>query len=341
MRGALFLFALGNLFAVEIGVDVPMYINSENIGQIEVLVETETDLIKINDELFIKVAKDYLTSSGIESLHAFLKVLGLVPENHSKGNEDFQIYFSTVDQSLHLNTNLKFLKTRYVNVARPKIRGLATGKEKIEPSLFSGYVNIEAGLRDRRNIINVFRPQGLSSFGNVNCCLHYKDTVLTGFGYFLAENNWGINPVNAVLTKEFKESNVKWSAGTINSYGISFQGSLPLIGINFAKSSELITDSTVGSMSRHDLFLNAPSEIRVIVNGIDVNRLELPAGNHVLQNFPLAQGLNNVVLKIKGPTGEERAIDISLFYNPSLMAKGEIETNISVGVPSYDIKKGF
>ena len=199
---------------------------------------------------------------------------------------------------------------------------------------------MRGGIRDRRNIINVFRPKGLSSFGNINYCMHYKDTTLTGFGYVLAQNTWGINPVSAVLTKHFRKKGFKLSAGNINSLGVSFQGALPLLGINLSKGSELLTDANVGSMSRHDLFLNAPAEVRIKVNGIEVNRLDLPSGSHVLQNFPLAQGINNILLEVTGPTGEKREIDVSMFYNPALMKRGEIATNASLGIPTYDINKG-
>ncbi|MCH9620779.1 MAG: hypothetical protein S4CHLAM20_01830 [Chlamydiia bacterium] len=340
LRGAFFVLILNSIFALEIEIQVPLFINSEIICDVPVILETESDLVKVENETLKVVVKDYLTEQGLLDLKAFLETIGYVPENTSKGNEKFGIYFSTVDQTLHLETKLDLLKTKYTNVTRPRAFGGSKGGKKIQPSAFSGYLNLEGGIRDRRNFINAFRPEGLQSFGNLNCCLHYKDTILTGFGYFLHDNTWGINPVNAVLSKEFKESGMKWAAGTINSAGISFQGSLPIIGINLSKNSDLITDSTLGSMSRHDLFLNAPSEIRVIINGIDVNRLDLPAGNHVLQNFPLAQGLNNVVLKILGPTGEERDVDITMFYNPALMRKGDIETNVTVGYPSYDIQKG-
>lgn len=335
---ALLLFSIA--FAEEIGLEVPLYINTEQIGQTTVYVDIDHDIVRIDIEQFISAVDAYIVKSRIQDLREFLSLIRYVPENDAMGNNDFKIYFSTRDQTLHLDTNLKFLKAQLVNVVSYSNVRHTHGAKKIEPEAFSGYLNIEGGIRDRHNIQQGFRPEGLSSFGNLNCCLHYNDTILTAYGYVLSDNNWGINAVNGVLSKQFPKSGVQWSAGTINSTGISFQGSLPIIGINFAKHSGLLTDSTVGSMSRHDLFLNAPSQVKVFVNGVEVNMLDLPAGNHRLQNFPLAQGLNNVMLKIEGPTGEEREIDISMFYNPGLLKPGEVEANITAGVPYYNSAKG-
>ncbi|MCH9618690.1 MAG: hypothetical protein SP4CHLAM5_08270 [Chlamydiia bacterium] len=341
-KGLLFLFIAfcTEVFAVDIEISVPFFINTELAGNMPITLDVENELVSLQDHPFKERMYDYLTDKGMEKLENFLSILGYVTENHPKGDENFTIFFSTEDQSLHLGVNLLLLRTRYLNVTRPRVYGIASGGKKVLPTAFSGYINLEGGIRDRRSLFTTIRPQGISSFGNFNCNIHYKDVVLNGYGYFLSDNTLGMNPVNAVLTKEFRSSGAKCSLGTINSIGISFQGSSPLIGLNFRKSSELVTDATVGAMSRHDIFLNAPSEVRVIVNGIDVNRLDLPAGNHTLQNFPLAQGLNNVMLKIIGPTGEEREVDVSMFYNPSVMPIGAIEANISVGVPYYNIEKG-
>jgi outer membrane usher protein len=341
-KGLFFLLVAfsAEIFAVDIEISVPFFVNTELAGNMPIVLDVENELVSLQDHPFKERLYDYLTDKGMEKLDDFIALLGYVSENTPKGDENFTIYFSTEDQSLHLGANLLLLRKRYLNVTRPRVYGLASGGEKVLPKDFSGYINLEGGIRDRRSLFATVRPQGISSFGNFNCNIHYKDVLLNGYGYFLSDNTLGMNPVNGVLTKEFRSSGTKCSLGTINSIGISFQGSSPLLGFNLRKSSELVTDATLGAMSRHDIFLNAPSEVRVIVNGIDVNRLDLPAGSHRLQNFPLAQGLNNVMLKIRGPTGEEREVDISMFYNPSIMPTGAIETNISVGIPYYNIAKG-
>ena len=310
------------------------------VGDVPLFLDVDNDLVRLQDGPFRRAVFDYVTKEGMEKLASFLQHLGYVSENIPKGDENFKLYFSTEDQSLHFMVELSLLRKRYFNVLRPRVFGSASGGKKILPTALSGYINLEGGIRNRHTFAITNRPQGIASFGNFNWNIHLKDTIFTGFGYFLSDNVLGINAANAVLTKEFREIGTKCSLGTINSLGISFQGSLPLVGFNLSKSSDLLTDATVGAMSRHDIFLNAPSEVRIIVNGVDVNRLDLPAGNHTLDNFPLAQGLNNVVLRIRGPTGEERDVDLSMFYSPGLLRVGDTEGNMTVGVPVYDIEKG-
>ncbi len=330
----------GLLFSMNIEIEVPLYFNNSPYKNINIYIDDDSSEILLDNDSLYKAVEDELTIEGMKCFESFLSNITVMYENTPIVDENYKITFSTVNQSIYLEVALHLLRRKYSDVRRPKVAGYAHGGKKIKPENFSGYLNVEAGVRNRHNFINNFNPSGISSFGNFNCCVHYKDTILTGFGYFLANNTLGINPGNAVLTKQFRESRSSFSLGSINPLGISFQGSSPLIGINISKDSQLFTDPTVGAMSRHDIFLNAPSEVRIIVNGIDVNRLDLPAGNHTLQNFPLAQGLNNVVLKITGATGEEREVDLSMFYNPSLKKVGEIETNISIGIPAYNVTKG-
>jgi outer membrane usher protein len=330
----------GVLFSMSIEIEVPLYLNNAQHKTISITIDEDSSEIFLDTYSISSAVEDDLTVEGMKCFDDFVNKISVMYENTAIVDENFKISFSTVNQSIYLEVALPLLRRKYSDVRRPKVAGYAHGGKKIKPENFSGYLNVEAGFRNRHSFINQFNPTGISNFGNFNCCVHYKDTVFTGFGYFLANNTLGINPGNAVLTKQFKESRSSFSLGSINPLGIAFQGSSPLIGLNISKDSQLFTDPTVGAMSRHDIFLNAPSEVRIIVNGIDVNRLDLPAGNHTLQNFPLAQGLNNVVLKITGATGEEREVDLSMFYNPSLKKIGEIETNVSLGIPAYNVTKG-
>ncbi len=342
MRYFLFLlvFVTSLIFSSEIEIDVPLYLNQRLIENIIVIADTDSGVIKL-DELALKYPlKEYFTLEGFNNFVKFISTIDFLEENSIKEENDFKIFFSSTNQSLYLDINLKLLRTKYTDVRKPIFSGKSEIGKKIEPDPLSGYINIEMGLKDRRNFNISFNPKGVSTFGNADLNLHYKDTLFVGNGYFLAANTLGVNPVNAVIIKRFPDSGLKWSIGSINANGISFQGTSPLLGVNFSKNSDLITDPTIGSMSRHDIFLNADSDVKVKVNGIEVNRLNLPAGSHSLQNFPLSQGLNNVCLEIMGPTGETREIDLSMFYNSSLMKVGETEANISFGVPSYTISKG-
>ena len=338
--GCVFLFLIGSIFSAEIEIYAPLYFNKELLEEVPILVDLDKSEILINNKALKIALLEFLTVVGMEKLDQFLESIEFVEENIPIENQFFTLSFSTQDQSLHIESDLSILKTRIIDVRKASMFKNVSGGKNIEPENFSGYINLEGGLRNRHSFINNFNPKGISTFGNFNTTLNYKDTILEGYGYFLAQNTLGISPGGVVLSREFRDIGSKWSLGTINPVGISFQGSTPMIGINFNKNSKLITDPTIGPMSRHDLFLNASSQVRVYVNGIEINRLDLPAGSHTLANFPLAQGLNNVILKITGPTGEDREVDLSMFYNATLLRPGQIESNLTAGVVSYDINKG-
>lgn len=54
-------------------------------------------------------------------------------------------------------------------------------------------------------------------------------------------------------------------------------------------------------------------KVEVFVDGILYQTMELPAGPHLLQNFPIIQGLNNVKLRITNPIGLVQTISLNSF----------------------------
>lgn len=199
----------------------------------------------------------------------------------------------------------------------------------------SGYLNITYGHKIFHRYYKELNIPQNQDFANLDLTLNVKDYVFQGFLYAASSNPGIINRGNLILTKDFIDYNTRLNIGDQGSYSFGFQNSIPLLGVSVCKGANVFVNPTIASASRNEFFLNAPTRVDVFVDGILYQTLELPAGPHLLQNFPIIQGLNNVKLKITNPIGDTQTISLNSFYQPNLLPKSDLEYFITAGFPNY------
>ncbi len=130
--------------------------------------------------------------------------------------------------------------------------------------------------------------------------------------------------------------------GDINPPIRAFQTSRPLGGISFSRQYNAIQPfrRTI-STGRGQISLERDSTVEVYVNGVLSERLDLRAGNYTLEDFPAAQGVNDVQLRIEDDLGRFIERDFSFFSNSQLLAEGLLDFGVSMGVPRSPSDTGF
>ena len=130
--------------------------------------------------------------------------------------------------------------------------------------------------------------------------------------------------------------------GDINPLIRGFQSSRPLAGISYSRQYNAIQPfrRTI-STGRGQLSLERDSTVEVYVNGVLSERLELSAGNYSLEDFPAAQGVNEVQLRIEDDLGRFIERDFSFFSNSQLLAEGLLDFGVAMGVPRRPSDTGF
>ena len=169
---------------------------------------------------------------------------------------------------------------------------------------------------------------------------------LGGTLFFAADALEGENDVfrrrEVLFVRDNSEKATRFAIGDINPFIRSFQTSRPLAGISFSRQySSIQPFRRTVSTGRGQLSLERDSTVEVYVNGVLSERLELRAGNYSLEDFPAAQGVNDVQLRIEDDLGRFIERDFSFFSNSQLLAEGLLDFGFAAGVPRSVSDTGF
>lgn len=127
---------------------------------------------------------------------------------------------------------------------------------------------------------------------------------------------------------------VRLAAGDLSYPVTGFQSFRSLAGLTVARNFDLQPYRVTEPAGQHAFTLKRESEVEVLVNGSRVQVLRLAPGRYDLTDFPLAQGSNDVRLRITDATGQVSVVDLSLLLDSDLLAEGVHEFAYSIGIPS-------
>jgi len=206
--------------------------------------------------------------------------------------------------------------------------------------------------------VNTYRPAIFSAYMNVRGGVDYVESGATAAHGFdqpqfaienefndhglVLENETDLNPApdqvwakrDTRLIYDFPDERIRLTAGDLNYPVLGFQDFVPLLGLSLNRQDSLQPYRVTSPLGQSAFFLQSDSKVDVIVNGHVVQSLQLSAGPHQINNFPLTGGANDVILRITDSVGRVEYINARLFYDPGLLKAGESEFNYAVGFPS-------
>jgi len=251
-----------------------------------------------------------------------------------------QISFDSGALELHAKAALSALETQAISFKR---RTPPNPDDFIAPQKFSAGVGAL--------ISQKYTQEGEGDTGfnplraNFEGYMHFNDWI-EGTLFFAADAMEGEDTFFRRREIQFVHDNyekaTRLAIGDINPAIRGFQSSRPLGGISYSKQYNAIQPfrRTV-STGRGQLSLERDSDVEVYVNGVLSERLELRAGNYNLEDFPAAQGLNEVQLRIQDDLGRFIEREFSFFSNSQLLAEGLLDFGFAVGVPRSFSDTGF
>jgi outer membrane usher protein len=104
-------------------------------------------------------------------------------------------------------------------------------------------------------------------------------------------------------------------------------------GVSVGTAFELAPNQSYTPDLDSPLELNTPATVEVLVNGRQVQRMQLPAGRYSLRDFPLAFGPNNVELRITDAAGRQDVRRLEAFVDLSLLDAGLSRYGVALGKP--------
>ncbi len=322
----------------EISFAVHVYLNGVDVGVHEIPYDLGGSL-NLDSKGFRDAVYPYLNDVGVGEMNEFLYGQGSIFAGIDEDDEgspldedlnEIDIDYDDIAKALYVWVPDTYVNQAFQNklAAEPKV-------PLIRPSSLSGYMNVTYGHKIfHRYYKELGIPQN-QNFANLDLSVNAYDYVFQGFAYAGTTNPGIVNRGNLILTKDFEEYKTRIALGDQGSYSFGLQNSIPVLGISLSKGMNVFVNPTIASASRNEFFLNAATKAEVYVDGILYQTMELPAGPHLLQNFPIIQGLNNVKLRIINPMGMEQVISLNSFYEPNLLPKKEMEYFLTFGFPNY------
>ena len=157
-----------------------------------------------------------------------------------------------------------------------------------------------------------------------------SDVVANGDGFGAAFQRRGSRAV-----WDFPGAALRLTLGDVASTTAGFQEGIDVLGVGVRREYALLRPTEIVRPRGDETFtLTRASSVEVIVNGVTVRQLNLQPGTYDLDDIPLTEGANDVVIVVRSDTGQEEVIRFSQFFRGDLLAEGVVEFAVAAGVDS-------
>lgn len=204
----------------------------------------------------------------------------------------------------------------------------------LKPGDLSAYLNLRTGF-DYVEQSASGQGAGLQPFqASLEGAINLHNWVAEGSVSFTedAATPWQRNDVRLVYDDPPRL--LRYSLGDLSYPTAGFQSFQSLLGLTVARNFSLQPYRITQPLGQTSFFLKGPSKVEVLVNGQPVRTLQLPAGPQNLRDFQFANGANDVNLRITDDVGRVETLQLSYFFDYSLLAQGEQEFAYSLGLPA-------
>lgn len=220
------------------------------------------------------------------------------------------------------------------------LRGTATSNvQTLQPAGFSGFVNLRSSL----DVVERGADRGVTApVSLVDGAVRAFGVVAEGEGYLsLRSDERFFRRTGSRLVYDDLKDVIRFTVGDVQPFARSFQGTPTVAGISAQRLYNVLEPwREYRSTGSQGFTIFAPSTVETIVNGRSVERKMLQPGSYTLQDFPLADGANNVKLLIQDEAGKQRTIDFNLYSNRALLVPGVTEFSVLAGVYSNPTTAG-
>lgn len=143
------------------------------------------------------------------------------------------------------------------------------------------------------------------------------------------------------LTHDDFDRAIRYEAGSVLPQPVGLQSVGIINGIGIARRYQQIRPfQNIRPTGRQSILVERASTADIYVNGTLLTRTTLTPGPYDFDDFPLADGANDVRLVIQDSTGATQTIDRSVFFSPTILAPGLTDFGLWAGVPENAFPSG-
>lgn len=302
-----------------------------------------SNLSLFNGLVYVGEFSAYLTQSGLESIDrksfGVLMSTFLTPEKYDEFNEKFQhktllteeelalfgfeLVFDPGNFKIDLRTSEKFL-----NPDRISLNDLTANENEINATsaFVSGFLNYSF-IKTLKKEENSKSTQSL--FGSLDPNLNIGSVNLESHLLYSPQNGWVRNQTMA--SRDFEEQQIRVSAGDLSHSPETFQSAFQFFGLKVSKEFEMSPFQVVNSRGEREIYLETPSTVEIFINGFLVQTLSLEAGKHIIEDIPIMQGINHIIIRISDNTGKKEVITFQHTSSETMLKKGVQEYSYNAG----------
>lgn len=198
-----------------------------------------------------------------------------------------------------------------------------------QPENFSAYLNIVGDFRLEN--FETFEDPGILMFG----AARFRGVVVEfdgGYDRSLTGGTGGFYRRSARMVYDEVDHLRRWSAGDLQLSGIPIMAGALIGGVAVEKGRRVFSGvGPVTQLGSQQILLDRDSTVEVIIDGQQVQTLQLAAGPYDLSQLTSQYGGRNAQLFVTDVTGRRQLASFDPFYDPVDLGAGENEYSAGIG----------
>ncbi len=313
---------------------VPVNDGEVYLGDVQLAVSPRDEL-SVEAPRMLQLLGPLLKPESFQKLSAAAPAGGML-DQASLGKAGITLHYDPRSLSLRLGIAVENRLTKGLSMRNQRGQQAVT----LAPAAFSAYVNVRAAAE----LVEAGGDQLIAPpLAAIDSAVRFGGVVLENESVVSARSgDPAFRRVGTRLIYEDMRRELRLTAGDLQIVPTRFQASPTALGVGISRFyGQLDPQREIRAGGVQSFRVISPSTIETFVNGRSVERRAFQPGNYTLADFPLAEGSNQVRLRIEEDNGKVREIDFSVYANQSLLSKGITEFALFGGVYSSPSRSGY
>ncbi|WP_462175261.1 fimbria/pilus outer membrane usher protein [Pseudoalteromonas gelatinilytica] len=310
----------------DIELSVVTNVNKEVVGNLTLIVSPE-DSLSLKWEEIAESLNELLIKDVYDAIATHVDSNGVIKVSTLK-QKRIAARFSLMDFSLTITIPLELTKEKKLSATSDR-----TKQKTVQTADISGFTNLYSSY-----LYQINKAQESSQYQltlRPEFVLNFSGWVLENEAEYITSNNKNeFKRLGTRIIHDLPLDGMRFSVGDNYSSGSYFQSTTRMIGVSIAHDFTLVSDRLIRPSASQSFTLESPSSVEVFVEERLVQRLNLAAGVYSLNDIPLREGNNNIVLRITDNAGITKIVDFSVTTGLDLFAQGQLEYEIHIGYPA-------
>ena len=306
---------------------VPLTDSGNYLGDVELAVDPQ-DRLSVKAERLLQILEPLIKPDIFGRLKSAVGNKAEISEAQLNTEQITLVYDS---DKLALSIGIPVLSRRKESLSLGANNG--PGTATLQPAPFTAFVNFRTAV----DLVEQGNDRGVAApVSSIDWAARAFGVVAEGEGYLsLRKGDPLFRRVGTRLVYDDLADVIRFTLGDVRPFGRTFQSTPTVAGFSASRFYNVLEPwQEFRSTGSQSFTILAPSTVETIVNGRNVERRTLQPGSYSLNDFPLAEGSNDVRLHIIDETGKERIVEFNLYSNRQLLEPGKTEFSFFAGVYS-------